>query len=219
MLKKIIYKIIEKWHLLFFFFCGNDSNILRVSNPKFRGVKFCLSGRNNIIELGDSVFMRNVVFEISGNNNVVRIGKNCSFWEGGRIRIEGNGQNLIVGENTNLVNVFFSMGDDGNDVIIGKDCLFSSGVVFRTWDNHSIVSVDDLNRRICYGKTITIEDHVWIGNDVVVLKGVEIGADSIVGTKSVVSKSIPSNSLVVGIPAKVVKKNVSWNIKWLKNEG
>ncbi|MBQ9100137.1 MAG: hypothetical protein IJY54_01985 [Paludibacteraceae bacterium] len=45
----------------------------------------------------------------------------------------------------------------------------------------------DISKRICFGKTIKVSDHVWIGNDVTMLKGVSIGHDSIIGTKSVVT--------------------------------
>lgn len=211
MLKKIIYKNIEKWHLLFFFFCGNDSNILRVSNPKFRGVKFCLSGRNNIIELGDSVFMRNVVFEISGNNNVVRIGKNCSFWEGGRIRIEGNRNRLLIGKDSNMIICFFSISDDDSKIEIGKECLFSANVIVRNSDSHSILNNE--GQRINFSKDVIIGDHVWLAYGVTILKGCVIGQDSIVGSNSLLSNfNGDPNSIIVGNPAKCVKTGVNWDV-------
>ena len=51
---------------------------------------------------------------------------------------------------------------------------------------------------------VIIGDNVWLGRDVTICKGVTIGDNCIIGTKSVVTKSIPSNSIAVGVPAKVI---------------
>ena len=82
----------------------------------------------------------------------------------------------------------------------------------------SVENIDNPNKRICKGKTIVVENHVWIGNDVVVLKGVNIGHDSVIGTKSVVSKDVPNNVIAVRNPARVVKEGVNWNKNWLRDE-
>ena len=53
---------------------------------------------------------------------------------------------------------------------------------------------------------VSIEDNVWLGSRVMVLKGVTIGENSVVGSMSLVTKSIPSNSIAAGVPAKVLRK-------------
>lgn len=55
-------------------------------------------------------------------------------------------------------------------------------------------------------KKVDIGENVWIGAHSIVLKGVKIGDNSVVGAGSVVTKSVPSNSVVAGIPAKIIKK-------------
>ncbi len=67
----------------------------------------------------------------------------------------------------------------------------------------------DISKRICFGKTIKVSNHVWIGNDVTMLKGVSIGHDSIIGTKSVVTSDVPNNVIAVGNPAWFVKDGIS----------
>ncbi|WP_455637982.1 acyltransferase [Parabacteroides sp.] len=57
---------------------------------------------------------------------------------------------------------------------------------------------------------IIIEDHVWIGLGVTILKGVTIGEGSVVAAGSVVTKSFPPRCLVGGNPAKILRENISW---------
>lgn len=59
--------------------------------------------------------------------------------------------------------------------------------------------------------SIKIGDHVWLGKGVSVLKNTFIGSDAVVGMKSVVTENIPSSSLAVGNPAKVVRHGITWN--------
>lgn len=85
----------------------------------------------------------------------------------------------------------------GNDVIVGPD------VVIRDSDNHS------LNGANC-SAPIVISDNVWIGQRATILKGVTIGAGAVVAAGAVVTKSVPPFSLVGGVPARVIRENVSW---------
>nr|WP_269851768.1 DapH/DapD/GlmU-related protein [Methanosarcina horonobensis] len=60
-------------------------------------------------------------------------------------------------------------------------------------------------KRVISVKKISIEDDVWIGTNATILPGVTIGKNSVIGAGAVVNKSIPPNSVVVGIPAKIIK--------------
>lgn len=88
---------------------------------------------------------------------------------------------------------------------IGYDVAISENVVIRDSDNHQIVSS---NHQMT--SPIKIEDHVWIGTNVIILKGVTVGEGSIIAAGSVVTKDIPKNSLAAGIPARVIKSNLEW---------
>lgn len=57
---------------------------------------------------------------------------------------------------------------------------------------------------------VIIEDHVWIGKTVTVLKGVKIGEGVIIGAGSIVVRDIPPRCMAVGTPARVIKKDVKW---------
>ena len=93
----------------------------------------------------------------------------------------------------------FSRITIGNNVYIGED------VSIKDSDGHEIIGS---NKPMT--SPITIKDHVWIGTKVTIIKGVTIGDGSIVAAGSVVTKDVPAHSLVAGVPAKVVKQDVSW---------
>ena len=87
--------------------------------------------------------------------------------------------------------------------------MFSSAIVVRTGDSHSILDKD--GNRINPSKSVRIGDHVWIGNQVTILKGVIIQKDSIVGSGSLVTKKFfDTNIIIGGSPAKVIKESISW---------
>lgn len=69
-----------------------------------------------------------------------------------------------------------------------------------------------------YGKPITIGDNCWLGGNVIVLPGVNIGSGSVIGAGSVVTHDIPPSSLAYGNPAKVVRKITEKDSIHLKKE-
>ena len=90
---------------------------------------------------------------------------------------------------------------------IGKGCSISDNVCIADSDSHCI----DGNKEKATAPII-IEDHVWIGNTVIITKGTGIGPHSVVATGAVVTgKTFPANSAIGGNPAKIVKEGVSWN--------
>lgn len=91
-----------------------------------------------------------------------------------------------------------------SSITIGHGVVISSGVTLRDSDNHSI------NGNNIISAPIVIEDHVWIGLNVTVLKGVRIGSGTVVAAGAVVTSDVPPNSLVGGVPAKVIKQDITW---------
>lgn len=87
---------------------------------------------------------------------------------------------------------------------IGKNVLLHSGTTILTHDFASRSFVNYYDEFIPSHGKIIIGDNVWLGQNVSILKGVEIGSNVIIGYGSVVTKSIPSNSVAVGCPAKVI---------------
>lgn len=96
-----------------------------------------------------------------------------------------------------------------NRVVIGDGVVFASKV-YLSDHFHGEINAEALTlppaMRPLYSKgEIIIENNVWIGEGVVVLPNVTIGENSIIGANSVVSKSIPKNSVAAGNPAKILR--------------
>lgn len=123
------------------------------------------------------------------------------------------GNNVIININCTFV--------DCNKITIGNNVLIASNVQLYT-ATHSVQAAERLVTNWhatmetpyfrTYAQPITIEDGVWIGGGAVVLPGVTIGKNSVIGAGSVVNKSIPANCVAVGNPCRVVKK-VNQDIK------
>lgn len=91
-----------------------------------------------------------------------------------------------------------------DEIQIGNGVAISDRVVIRDSDNHQIAGGKPISRRVEIG------DHVWIGMNVMVLKGVTIGDGAVVAAGAVVTRDVPPRALVAGIPARVVRNGVSW---------
>ena len=90
-------------------------------------------------------------------------------------------------------------------ITIGHDVAIAKGVTIRDCDGHHI------NQNLDTSSPISIGDHVWIGTNSIILKGVHIGDGAVVAAGSVVSKNVPENALVGGVPARIIKHHVSWS--------
>lgn len=90
---------------------------------------------------------------------------------------------------------------------IGHNVAISENVSIRDSDNHTIIK-DDI--KSVPTQSIKIGDHVWIGMNVTILKGVVLGNNVVVAAGSVVNKSFPDNVLIGGVPARVIKHDITW---------
>lgn len=111
------------------------------------------------------------------------------------------GYNIQCGEN-----VFFNVNCvvlDSMKVTIGSNVLFGPGVHIYT-ATHPLDKIDRQNFESA--KPVSIGSDCWIGGQVVICPGVNIGAGSVIGAGSIVTKDIPDNCLAVGNPAKVIRK-------------
>lgn len=150
--------------------------------------------------------------DVYGGKNIT-IGDNFYCFKGLRIETysEHNGvkfsPKIEIGNNVSI-NPYCHIGAI-NEIVIEDNVLFASRV-FVTDHFHGEITSDQLtktpNKRILYSKgPVRIKKNAWIGEGVAIMPGVTIGENVIVGANSVVTKDIPDNAVVGGIPARIIK--------------
>lgn len=110
------------------------------------------------------------------------------------------GKNIKVGKNV-FINACCRFQDQGG-IEIGDGSLIGHNTTIATL-NHDF---NPQKRQNLIPKPVKIGKNVWIGSDCTILPGVEIGDGAIIGAGSVVTKSIPKNTIAVGNPARVIKE-------------
>ena len=109
------------------------------------------------------------------------------------------GKNIHIGENV-FINACCHFQDHGG-VTLGDGCQIGHNVVFATL-NHGI---EPENRRFTYPAPIVLGRNVWVGSNSTILQGVTIGDNSVVAAGAVVTKDVPADTIVGGVPARVIK--------------
>lgn len=110
------------------------------------------------------------------------------------------GKNIHIGQRV-FINSGCKMQDQGG-IYIGDDVLIGHNACLLTL-NHEM---EPENRADMHPKPIHIEGKVWLGSNVTVLPGVTIGEGAIVAAGAVVTKDVESNTIVGGVPAKIIKR-------------
>lgn len=128
------------------------------------------------------------------------LGKGTTIFPG--LRIFSRKDSIRIGDQTFInQNCFF---DAAESITIGSFCLVGFNVCLVT-SSHTINPTLNILRP-WIAKPITIEDYVWIGAGATILGGVNIGRGSIIAAGAVVKDNVPPNTIVGGIPAKIIRQ-------------
>ncbi|MFW8637115.1 FkbM family methyltransferase [Cribrihabitans pelagius] len=149
-------------------------------------------------------------FEVVFNarNCHLEIAENCHF-KALRLYFLSDNTRVRIGTGTLCRSSFWAnLSGAGRTITVGDHCLIAS-VKMRTSDSHHIIDLES-GKMVNPAGDISIGDHVWIAEDVLVLKGSSIGTGAAIGARAMVSGNIPGQCLAAGTPAKVLRKGITW---------
>lgn len=161
-------------------------------------------------------------FDIRGKEYIeLNQGFTCGF--GCRLEAYPKSKNkkvLIIGKNVQIndyVHISARERIEIRDNVLIASKVFISDLDHGCYSSNEFFDINIIPKeRKLFSKPVIIQKNVWIGENVSILSGVEIGENSVIGAGSVVTKNIPKNTIVVGNPAKVIKKYNVITRKWEK---
>jgi acetyltransferase-like isoleucine patch superfamily enzyme len=149
---------------------------------------------------GPVFFGRRLEIQI-GRKGEIRFGRFVWIGDGSKIRChEGTveiGEKTVIGQECTI--------SAYQRVRIGEQCVIADRAMFIDFD-HGVVEVErPIRVQGIYKRDVEVGSNVWIGYGACVLRGVRVGDNAIVGTNSVVTRDVPANAVVAGIPAKIIR--------------
>lgn len=148
------------------------------------------AGKNNVITIGHNCRLSGLRFYMTGDNNAIRLGNNVCV-------------------NASKQQPTFLNACLSTSIRIDDDCLLSNSVEIHTLDYHPIF--DNRSVPINPPQDVHLGQHCWIGLRALILKGVDLSDNTIVGAGSVVTRSVDQPFVIIaGNPARIVKSDVHW---------
>ena len=168
-----------------------DFTDAEVDGRKLHAVKGCQ--KLNAISVTDTAAVQAAIRELFGS-----VGENPTVlpvfnYDNGR-NIHG-GDDFLANYNVTILDIM--------EVRIGNHVMIGPGTLISTV-NHPLTPMGR-RKHLGIGKPVTIGNDVWIGGNVTILPGVNIGSNVVVAAGAVVTKDVPDNTLVGGVPAKKIK--------------
>lgn len=169
-------------------------------------IQFKSVGEN--FELPRTRMIKNAQYISIGKNFVAMANLRIEAWD--QYRDQKFCPEITIGDNV-IFNTDVHIGCI-DKVIIGNNVLLASRIYISD-HSHGEVNIKALTatpalRPLISKGPVVIEDNVWIGEGACILPGVRIGRNAIIGANAVVTKNVPENTVVAGVPAKAIKKLV-----------
>lgn len=171
-----------------------------------------IASRGSVLLIGFEPELRSASAVVVGDGGTLTIGGTVSILRGAMVNIGPTGHleiadGLVLNEGGRIM--------CRERIAFGADCLVGYGSTISDSDEHEVIAQRDSLGRTYRDQShvvasVQIEDHVWIGAQAIVLKGVTIGAHAVVGAGSVVTHPVGSGELVAGTPARVLRRDISW---------
>ena len=192
--------------------CDNEIIVSNENKCKdLKKLEILVRGSGNKVVIGGNLTIEeSCQITINGNNNTVILEDNIGVWLRADLRISTECQNgsIQIGSGTSIWDAEILNLDSGSSISIGSDCMISKGVAIQNSDQHVLLS----DGRVCNrAQKLCIGNHVWIGMNVSILKNAMIPDGAVIGRGAIVAGRFEEpNCVIVGVPARIVKRNIRW---------
>lgn len=203
---------------------GNFFYLFRINSTKnnafvFESADFVksriqVSGIDNSITVTNAIVSDSII-SITGDHNKIILNDGVSLRKA-TIIVRGNHCNIFIGRNTTFGGIRIINVGSECAIEIGEGCLFADHIELWTSDTHPIYNEN--NEIINHEESIIIEDKVWVGSHVTILKGILIGEGSVIGMGTMVTRDILPHTINVGNPNRTVREGISWSLSKKNNE-
>jgi len=164
-------------------------------------------GKGNILVAEENVRLSDSRIVFCGDNALVYLSSNTKHVY--KIVLDAWRETTIYFGRDNYYNgALHAVISERKNLIVGGNGVFSFGIWIRTADPHLIYDIHT-KQRINESKSVFIGDHVWLGQNALLLKGNRIGSGSIVSAACVLSgKTVESNTIYAGNPGRMIKEDI-----------
>ncbi|HQS67168.1 MAG TPA: acyltransferase [Sulfuricurvum sp.] len=207
--------VLNQLKIIFFLLLANKkignlfNNNFNVSGVLRGKSKIRITGKNNTITIREGS-LKNIRIGIDGDDNTIFIDEGTKIGAL-EIIVQNSGSQVMIGKSTEIGGAKIICCEFKDQVSIGNYNLIADDVEFWSCDGHSVYQN---GVRINKSKPIFISDHVWIGRNVKILKGVSLLENTVVGMGSLVTaRPYPAHSIIAGFPAKVIKEGITWSVE------
>lgn len=190
----------------------DNGNTIEYDGPTLtENVTIEFRGKRNRLVVKAPTRINRLMVWFDRDDGLVEIDENSNT-SGAYLRLKsrvGEDSKISVGKNVTMTGPCYMTAAEGTSITVGDDCMIAVANEIRTHDGHPIFELktgERANKSSC----IHVGNHVWLGKEAVLLGGSKVGDGSVIGFRSVVTSEIPNNCVAVGLPAKVIKRDIAW---------
>jgi acetyltransferase-like isoleucine patch superfamily enzyme len=189
----------------------------RMLTPKYARLAFRYAWRRLLTPAGwrwqtDGLLFFGTKLQIQiGRRGTIRFGR--FVWVGDGTKIRCHEGEVVIGQKTVLgqectISAF-------QHVRIGEQCVIADRAMFIDFDHGSVEVERPIRQQGIYKRDVDIGSNVWIGYGACVLRGVRVGDNAVIGTNSVVTRDVPANAVVGGVPARILRmREAPKTLRW-----
>lgn len=173
-------------------------------------LRITVTGPNcTVVLCSDSEFRRGSEIRVEGRGSWIFIGRRARLG-GCKIFVRGRSCGVALGEAVSWESGAALCYREDQTIILGDDCMLSNDVRLRTEDGHAIFD-RTTQQRLNPSASVIIASHVWLGHGATISKGTRIGRGAVIGAESVATGTLDAHAIHAGVPARMIRKDVTWS--------